>query len=268
MLSRKIAFLFAVILAATAAQAQQPPLIVSAPNENKTAPPAAVEPTKQPDATATDNATSPIAAQNDQTAADSPNTSKTRYKLQPSDVLSVTYRFTPEYNSLGAVVQPDGYVSLNLLGNVRVAGKTLDEVREKIKSAAAEQLNDPEVTVVLQEFVKPYFVVSGEVPVPGRFDLRDNTSALQAVLLAGGFKDSSRSGQVLLLRRYNAEVVEVIELKLDNLAKNKKGQEPNLREDELLQSGDMIYVPRSRLSKLERFVKIANAASVFGFILR
>lgn len=244
MLSKALMLLIAILTYAVCAQAQEQIVVTPETTVITTAPSA------------------PKTVADDDTNADeSPNTQLKRYRLQPSDVLNVSYRFTPEYNNSGIVVQPDGYVSLELVGNVRVAGLTLDEARDKIKSLASERLNDPELTIVLQDFIRPYIVVAGEVVVPGKFDLRDKTSALQAVLLAGGFKDSARAGQVLLIRRHNAETVEVTELKLNNLAKGS-----NLREDSLLQAGDMIYVPRNRLSKVERFVKLASAAAVFGFI--
>ena len=52
-------------------------------------------------------------------------------------------------------------------------------------------------------------MVAGEVEHPGKFDLRENTTALQAVMLAGGFKDSARDTQVILFRQINADEAEV-----------------------------------------------------------
>jgi len=88
------------------------------------------------------------------------------YKLQPEDKVEVQYRYTPEYNGTVAL-QPDGYVSLPLIGEVKLSGKTLEQARVAIVAKAAERLADPEVTVLLKEYVKPYFVVAGEVARPG-----------------------------------------------------------------------------------------------------
>jgi polysaccharide export outer membrane protein len=185
-----------------------------------------------------------------------------RYQLHAGDVLEVQYRYTPEFNQT-LTVQPDGYVSLLIGGDLKVAGLSLDEARAKILELSRARLQDPELTVILKEFQKPFFVVSGEVAAPGRFELRDSVTALQAVLLAGGFKDSANNSQVLLLRRLNESVAEVKVLNLKNIKRTS-----DLENDLLLESGDMILVPRNRLSKVERYVRLASLAAFVNPLLR
>src|SRR5882757_10054051 len=79
-----------------------------------------------------------------------------RYRIQPSDVIEVQYRYTPEYNH-SATIQPDGFAALQLVGDVRVAGLTVDEAAAAIAGKAGERLQNPEVTVTLKEFVRPFF---------------------------------------------------------------------------------------------------------------
>jgi polysaccharide export outer membrane protein len=117
--------------------------------------------------------------------------SQARYLLQPGDVLDIQYRYTPEFNQT-VTVQPDGYVSLQIGGDLRVAGHDLDQVRTAILRKASARLESPELTVILKEFQKPYIVVAGEVVQPGKFEMREKLTAIQAVLLAGGFKDSAK----------------------------------------------------------------------------
>ena len=97
------------------------------------------------------------------------------------------YRYTPEYNATVSI-QPDGFASLPLLGDLHLGGLTLREVHSELVSKAGERLNQPEVTVGLKEFEKPYYVVGGEVGAPGRFEIRGRVTALRAVEMAGGFK--------------------------------------------------------------------------------
>lgn len=239
---RTIVFIFLLTTAAFDAAAQQ-----------KTADPNDVGQTPNgKTVTADDSAQVPVKSSN-ATAA--------RYRLQPSDVLDVKYVYSPEYDRKGVVVQPDGYISLELVGNVRVAGLTVDEVQKRITHLASERLNEPEITVILTDFVKPYFVIAGEVPTPGKMELRDNTSALQGVLLAGGFKESAKSSQIILYRRYNDEFVETKVIKLDDY--KRKGQ---MRDDIMLQPGDMLYVPRNNIAKIERFARTASVLSIFRFL--
>jgi polysaccharide biosynthesis/export protein len=180
-----------------------------------------------------------------------------RYRLNPGDVIDVQYRYTPEYNQT-LMIQPDGFVSLEIVGDVKMGGLNLKEARELLTKKASARLKEPEITLVLKEFQKPYFVIAGEVTQPGKFEMREKVTALQAVMLAGGFKDSARSSQIVLFRKLNSETAEV---KLINLKDIKRTGE--LEKDLGLEPGDMLYVPKNRLAKIERFMKLAN----IGFFL-
>ena len=185
-----------------------------------------------------------------------------RYVLHPGDVLDIQYRYTPEFNQT-ITVQPDGYVSLEIGGDVKVAGRNLEQVRTLILSKAKTRLASPELTVVLKEFQKPYVVVSGEVAQPGKFELRETLTAIQAVLLAGGFKDSAKSSQIIVFRKLNAETAEVKTLNFKSLKRT-----GDLENDLTLEPGDMILVPRNRISKIERYVRLASLAAFLNPIIR
>src|SRR5580700_5158181 len=113
-----------------------------------------------------------------------------RYCIQPSDVIEVHYRYTPEFDQT-VTVQPDGFVSLQIVGDLKLQGLTLDQVKAAILAKANLRLKDPEITLVLKDFEKPYFVVGGEVANPGRFEMRGQVTAVQAIAMAGGFKTAS-----------------------------------------------------------------------------
>ncbi len=188
--------------------------------------------------------------------------SEPRYVLVPGDVFEIQYRYTPEFNQT-VTVQPDGYVSLEIGGDVKVAGRNLDQVRKMILGFAGQRLASPEVIVVLKEFQKPYVVVAGEVVQPGKFELREKVTAIQAVLLAGGFKDSAKSSQILVFRKLNGETAEVKVLNFKTLKRTS-----DLENDLTLQPGDMILVPRNRLSKIERYVRLASLATFLYPLMR
>jgi polysaccharide export outer membrane protein len=185
-----------------------------------------------------------------------------RYALHPGDVLGIEYRYTPEFNQTVSV-QPDGYISLQMGGDLKVAGRNLEQVRNLILARARVRLESPELTVVLKEFQKPYVVVAGEVVQPGKFELRENLTAIQAVLLAGGFKDSAKSSQILVFRKLNADTAEVRSLNFKTLKRTS-----DLENDLTLQPGDMILVPRNRLSKIERYVRLASLTTFLYPLMR
>jgi polysaccharide biosynthesis/export protein len=179
------------------------------------------------------------------------------YQIQPGDVIQLTYRYTPEYNEQ-VTVQPDGYVYLQTCGQVKLGDLTVIEATQSITQKASSRLKDPEINLTLKEFHTPYVYVAGEVAKPGRYDLQGETTALQAVLEAGGMSQNARSAQVLVFRKINNEQAEVKSLDLHSIRSTK-----DLEHDTVLQSGDMLLVPRSRFSKVERVIKLSNLGAYF-----
>jgi polysaccharide biosynthesis/export protein len=185
-----------------------------------------------------------------------------RYKLVAGDVIEISYRYTPEFNQT-VTIHPDGFVVLQIVGEIKLSGLNLEQARQEIINKASQRLRDPEVTLVLKEFQKPYFVVSGEVTQPGKFEIREEITALQALMTAGGFKDTAKSSQILVFRKINAEFAEVKTLNLKNIRKTS-----DLENDLTLESGDIIFVPRNNFSKIERFVRLTSLTSFLSPILR
>jgi polysaccharide biosynthesis/export protein len=181
-----------------------------------------------------------------------------RYTLRPGDVLELQYRYTPELNQTVTVL-PDGYVNLNLVGDVRLNDLTVTQAHDLIVQKVSAKLNDPELNLVLKTFQQPYVVVAGEVGKPGKIDLHDNTTAMQAVLLSGGFTQAAQTGQVLLFRKINGDTAEIRVLNLTKLKKTS-----DLERDVQLESGDMLFVPRDKLEKVGRFIKIMNLGTYFN----
>ena len=178
-----------------------------------------------------------------------------RYRLQPGDVLEIQFRYSPEFNQT-VTVQPDGYVTMEIGGDLKVAGLTVEQTKQAILKQASTRLQDPVATVLLKEFQKPYFVVAGEVGTPGKQEMRERVTALQAIMLAGGMKETAKSSQIVVYRAINSEIAEVKVLNFKSVKKTS-----DLENDLTLQAGDVVYVPRDKISKFERFVRIASIAA-------
>jgi len=178
-----------------------------------------------------------------------------RYRLQPGDVLEIQYRYSPEFNQT-VTVQPDGYITLEVGGDLKVAGMTVDQTRQAILKKASTRLQDPIATIILKEFQKPYFVVAGEVAQPGKIEMRERVTAIQAIMLAGGMKESAKSSQVVVFRKINSDIAEVKLLNLKIIRRTR-----DLENDLTLQPGDMVFVPRDKISKIERFMRLASVAA-------
>jgi polysaccharide export outer membrane protein len=167
-----------------------------------------------------------------------------RYRITPGDVLELRFPFVPELNQT-VTVQPDGYITLKETRDVRVQGLTLADVKGAVLTAYESFVRDPVCTIALTEFEKPYFVASGEVVKPGRYELRGATTITQALALAGGPTSGGNVSQVILFRRYGDEGVEAKQINIRRMYAKK-----DLSEDPLLRPGDMILVPKGIIGKL------------------
>jgi len=191
---------------------------------------------------------SPNSAQLDSAATPQFGEREPRYVLRPGDVFDLQFEFSPEYNQT-ATVQPDGFVTLRGVGDLHVAGKNVPELTATLKDAYGKFLAQPVISVVLKDFEKPYFIANGEVEKPGKYELRDDTTVTEALAIAGGLSHSAKNSQVLLFRRVSQEWVEAREVDVKKMLNGK-----DLSEDVHLKPGDMIYVPKSRWSKIRQFI--------------
>jgi polysaccharide biosynthesis/export protein len=170
------------------------------------------------------------------------------YRLNRSDVVALSFTLSPEFDQT-LRVQPDGYVSLKDAGQVFARGLTLDEFKAAVEKAYTGYLHDPQVAVSLQDFEHPYFVAGGEVSHPGKYELRSETSIIEAVQIAGGFTHDGKHSQVVLFRHINDDLIEARVFNLKAMMKEK-----NLAEVPNLRPGDMVFVPQNYISKMDRFL--------------
>jgi polysaccharide export outer membrane protein len=175
-----------------------------------------------------------------------------RYQLRTGDTFDIDFELSPEFNQ-SLAVQPDGFVTLKGIGSIHVEGQTVPELTQTIKAAYAKTLHNPVVAISLKDFEKPYFVASGQVAKPGKYDLRSSLTVTQAVAIAGGFNDKAKHSQVVLFRPVPGGGYEAKLLNVKKLLASR-----NLSEDLHLQPGDMIYVPQSAFSRIRPFLPTSN----------
>lgn len=203
----------------------------------------------------TSAAASPAAAETvnkrDQKGAPPPELQRRnpRYRVESEDVLDISFPLAPEFNQPSVTVQPDGYITLLGVGSIHAEGQTLPELTQSLQEAYAKILHDPIITVDLKTFDPPYFIASGQVLRPGRYDLRGDLTVTQGVAIAGGLLESAKHSEVFLFRRVSSDWMEVKKLNVKQILQAK-----NVQEDLHLQSGDMIYVPKNKISKFKTFI--------------
>ncbi|HVM93789.1 MAG TPA: polysaccharide biosynthesis/export family protein [Terriglobales bacterium] len=170
------------------------------------------------------------------------------YRLTKSDVLQANFTFSPDYDQT-LTVQPDGYIALKGAGTILAEGRTLPELQDAMTKAYGGFLHEPEISLSLKEFDKPFFLASGEVIRPGKYELRGDITVNEAVAMAGGFTKQARHSQVVLFRRVSTGIAETHVLNLRKMLDSR-----DAREDMHLRPGDFIFVPESRITKIRRFI--------------
>jgi len=179
------------------------------------------------------------------------------YRLHKSDVVEIRFTFSPEFDQV-TTVSPDGFLSLKGIGDLSAEGLTVHELAESVRNAYSSMLRDPEVSVILKDFERPFFIAGGQVGKPGKFELRSPTSVAEAIAIAGGFTEGAKHSQVVLFRKVSDGVVESHLLNVKTMLASR-----NLEEDLELKPGDMLFVPQNRISKIRKFLPVANLSTFF-----
>ncbi len=172
-----------------------------------------------------------------------------RYTIQPGDLLEVKIFNVSELNEK-IRVYPDGTVSFSLIGNFEAAGMTLPEFEKALVNRLKEKVVNPEVTVFVQEFSNMRVFVGGEVSKPQVIPLTGKTDLLQAILAAGGAKETGNLASVILIRRSADNLVkgEVV-----NLAAYVNGIPGS--ENRYLHPNDVIVVPKTGIAEVNLYVE-------------
>jgi len=98
-------------------------------------------------------------------------------------------------------VRSDGRISLPLIGEVQAAGQTPLKLEQEIASKLQPYLEEPEVTVIVQQINSQKFNILGQVAKPGSYPITSSATVLDAIALAGGCKDFAKRGSIYILRK-------------------------------------------------------------------
>ena len=158
------------------------------------------------------------------------------YRIGPEDVLQVSI-WKNEAMSRTVPVRPDGKITLPLLNDVQAAGLTPMEFREVLIKQLTDYMPAPEVSVIVVEPRSFKVSVMGEVPKPGRYELRSRTTVLDVLALAGGLNQFASRAKIVVLRP-DGSTQKRLPFNY-NKAVSAGGEQENF----YLQAGDIVVVP-------------------------
>ena len=171
------------------------------------------------------------------------------YVIAPGDTLDIKFMNNPEFNEIGVPVRPDGRISLQLAPEEKAAGLTPGELRNQLMQKYASELRKPEITIMVRGFSDQKIFVDGEVLVPGVLELRGPTTVMRAIAQARGLRETARISNVIVIRKDFEGKPTAANL---DLAKVINGTD--FSQDILLMPYDIVYVPKSNIARLNKFV--------------
>jgi polysaccharide export outer membrane protein len=135
-------------------------------------------------------------------------------------------------------VRSDGRISLPLVGEVQAAGQTPLKLEVEIATKLKSFISEPEVTVIVQQINSQKFNILGMVNKPGSYVISNSATVLDAIALAGGFRDFAKQKNVYVLRQ-NPDGSQVrLPFNYKDVVKGR-----NAEQNVKLQPRDTIFVP-------------------------
>ncbi|MBU1044905.1 MAG: polysaccharide biosynthesis/export family protein [Candidatus Omnitrophica bacterium] len=168
------------------------------------------------------------------------------YLLDVSDVIEVVVWRNEDLSRI-LKIRPDGRISLPLAGEVKASGLTPKQLSDVIAATLERKyILNPQVTVIVQKVESKTIMVLGHVNKPGQYNISEKVTALQAIARAGGNSQFGHMENVVVVRNAYAMKPAIYNIDLQSAM-----NQANYSNDMLLQPGDIVYVPKNFLGKID-----------------
>ena len=197
-----------------------------------------------------------------------PRVSKAAYQpiaasavISVQDKLDVNVFKVPDLSAKSLVVEPNGAISLPLIGSVTVAGLPISRAEQKITQKLKQYMQDPKVSITrTDQAVLNRVTVEGEVKTPGVYPIKGSLSFLQAIAMAQGLSEVANSRTVLFYRDGARHVINLDLVRTGQIA------------DPVLRGDDRIVVLKDRAKVREKKIidylpAVTAPISVLGGVL-
>ncbi|MBS1806257.1 MAG: polysaccharide biosynthesis/export family protein [Acidobacteria bacterium] len=184
---------------------------------------------------ASDGAASASPAQSDAGSANKPHDDS--FVIGNDDLLAISVWKEAELTK-SVPVRSDGKISLPLVGEIQASGRTPAQLEKEITDKLKNFITTPEVTVVVEKVNSRKYNVLGEVTKPGSYLLTTETTVMDAIAAAGGFRDFAKKSGVYVLRKSANGQEEHLKFNYKDFVKGK-----NTAQNVKLEPNDTIIVP-------------------------
>ena len=169
-----------------------------------------------------------------------PDPTKLDFPIGVADALQITV-WNHQELSTSAIVRPDGAITMSLIGDLRVAGRTTVQLAGEIKQELSKFVHDEAavVTVSITAVNSYSFTVAGNVASPGLYKEQKYVTVAEAIAKAGGpNKYASPAGLVLIRKDRQTGKVRRIPIDYDDIRSDRR-PEANL----YVLPGDTVFLP-------------------------
>jgi protein involved in polysaccharide export with SLBB domain len=194
-----------------------------------------------------------------------PPPSQTEYAIQAGDVLAIQFYYHKDHDQNDILVRTDGKILLPLVGEAQAAGLTPSQLSAELAKKYTSNLKDPQVSVSIKSVYQNLVWVGGEVNKPGFVQYRPGLTAVQALLDAGGPKDTAATDECVLLQKVGRQEYRSAKLNLAKVI-----YEGDIKADLVLGPKDVIFVPKTGIAKAnvvveQYFIKLIPIRFGYGF---
>lgn len=167
------------------------------------------------------------------------------YLMGPPDVLEFRSTRVQELKNYRQVISPDGIINLPLLGRMYVAGRTVASVQEELEERARVYYQDADINVRVSTYASKKLFVFGQVASPGAYFYNGSNTILDTLARAKP-TELADPGSILIVRPdEDGELRARMTVNLDEMVRT-----GDTTLNAILQDGDIVYVPPSRIAKV------------------
>lgn len=174
-----------------------------------------------------------------------PMVTTTEYRVAPPDALTVYSKTVREVAGVAQTIRPDGVITLPLLGDVFVAGKTCAQISEEMTALASTFYEDADITVRVSSFASKKIFVFGEVSRPGPHPYHGANRVLDTLAVAQPTRIADPSRIAILRPNADGELIKRMTIDLDAMVKR-----GDTSLDAVLEEGDIVWVPPTPLARV------------------
>jgi protein involved in polysaccharide export with SLBB domain len=167
--------------------------------------------------------------------------------LAPGDVIDVKFFYVPELDE-SQIVRPDGFMTLQLVGDVQAQGQTPATLHRELLKRYGAHLKNPNITIMVRRVNDSRVWVGGEVKRPGPVQMPGRLTVLEAIMdVGGGARPMADLKNVLVVRQREGKSYGC----LVNIKEVLRGKESDVF---LLQPRDVVYVPPTAITQVDDWI--------------